>query len=279
MTSHDIICLHTMVGFLTSTDSMFRAHGFKGLESHFGVGGQWGQDLTKDLDGVVFQWQDVAHTADANLDGNHRVISIETADNAPSSASNLKPWTEKQLEAITNLVAWLCKEYDIPPVLVSDTKPGRRGIAFHRQGIDPWRVSGGERWSASRGKECPGDARISQLKNVIIPAVSQLLNGPVPPPKDTEVALTDADAKTVFNTQYRDFLDTDGDPNTPRTLLTMAQALLLTREDAYKANAGVADANTRLETVEATLSEVLQTVAAILDIVTPVVPPPPAPSN
>ncbi len=47
MTGHDIVCLHTMAGYLSSTDRYFRAAngaGYIGTESHFGVGGRWGGD-------------------------------------------------------------------------------------------------------------------------------------------------------------------------------------------------------------------------------------------
>lgn len=186
MHSHDIICLHTMVGYLSSTDVMFKRNGYGGTESHFGIGGKWGSDADKNLDGVVYQWQDLDFTADANYRGNPRVVSIETADNAPQSASNLAAWTPRQLDAIVKLVAWLCKKYNIPPIMVRDSKPGRRGIAVHRNGIEHsdgvdshpgWLVSGGERWSISRGKECPGDARIKQVSNIIIPRVQDVLTG------------------------------------------------------------------------------------------------------
>lgn len=177
MTRHDIICLHTMVGYLKTTDEMFKQGGYTGVESHYGVGGIWGPDADHHLDGVVYQWVNDDYRADANLDGNHRLISIETADNAPQHAADIRPWTPRQVEAIIRLVADRCARYDIPAELVPDSKPGRRGIAYHRQGIDPWRVAGGEVWSKSRGKECPGDARIAQLKTVIIPGVRLLLSG------------------------------------------------------------------------------------------------------
>ena len=108
MTGHDIVCLHTMVGYLSSTDAYFRTAngaGYQGTESHFGVGGRWGKDGTLGLDGTVWQWQDLAHQADANLDGNPTVISVETADNA---ARQIQPWTPAQVESLARLLAWLC---------------------------------------------------------------------------------------------------------------------------------------------------------------------------
>jgi hypothetical protein len=187
MQSHDIVCLHTMVGNLSSTDAMFHENGWGGTESHFGVGGKWGPDAGKGWDGKIFQWQDTAFTADANLNGNHHVISIETADNAPKTAEQILPWTAAQLDSIVAIVAWACETYDIPATLVPDSKPGRRGIAYHRQGIlhsdglgshPGWLVAGGEHWSTSTGKGCPGPTRIAQLQSVVIPRVQmKLLTG------------------------------------------------------------------------------------------------------
>lgn len=185
MTGHDIVCIHTMVGYLSSTDRYFRVTngaGYQGTESHYGVGGKWGSDAVAGLDGVVYQWQDIAHQADANLDGNSTVISIETADNA---ARPIQPWTLLQCEAIARLLAWLCSvavhadcpstwachRDGIPLALIPDTKPGRRGIGYHRQGIDPWRVDGGVKWSDSRGKDCPTEARIAQLPAILARAI------------------------------------------------------------------------------------------------------------
>lgn len=165
-----------MVGYLFTTEEMFDNDGFFGTESHFGVGGKWGADKARDLDGVVWQFQDTDFEADANLEGAHHVISIETADNAPELPEDILLWTPKQVESIVDLIAELCAKYDIPPVLIPDTKPGRRGLAYHAQGCTPNIVHGGERWSLSAGKVCPGPARIRQFKNVIIPAVQAKLN-------------------------------------------------------------------------------------------------------
>jgi hypothetical protein len=194
MARHDIICLHTMVGYLASTDTMFKRQGYTGVESHFGVGGTWGSDKNADLDGVIYQWVDTTYRADANLDGNHRIISIETADNAPQSAADIDEWSPAQCHSIIRLVAALCKLYDIPAELVPDSKSTRRGIGFHRQGINPWRVAGGELWSASRGKECPGDRRIAQIRSTIIPGVRAVLN----PPKEYDEMATKNEIKAAL---------------------------------------------------------------------------------
>lgn len=236
MTSHDIVCLHTMVGYLASTDTMFKSGGFSGTESHFGVGGAWGSDVSRGLDGKVYQWQLLSHRADANLYGNHRVISIETADNAPRSASDIAPWSTKQVAALIKLVSWLCSKEahtdcpqtwechksGIPVALIPDTKPGRRGIAYHRQGVDPvggagtrpgYRVNGGELWSTARGKECPGTSRIAQISSVLIPGIKSLGK------KDADVALTNDDKQDIAHAVVETLLS----PKT-KLILTAAEA-------------------------------------------------------
>jgi hypothetical protein len=199
MTAHNLIIVHTMVGYLYSTDAMFREGGYSGTESHYGLGGRWGSDAEHHLDGAVWQWQDRGRQADANLEANPQAISIETADNAPGGADDITGWTAKQAAALVTLLAWECSveahrscpdtwacrhgmtwhgiRVAIPPELVPDSRPHRRGLAYHRQGIDPWRVDGGQRWSTARGKECPGPVRIRQFTREIIPAVQARLRG------------------------------------------------------------------------------------------------------
>lgn len=174
MAKHDLVIIHTMVGTLAGTDQMFRDQGYVGVESHFGTGYINGK-LT------AYQWGDTARTADANLDANPRAISIENADTSDPyrhwTGSDVPPFTDEQCELIAQITAWACQVHDIPAVLVPDSLPSRRGIGWHRQGIDPWRVAGGEKWSDSTGKVCPGDRRIAQIKAVIIPRVQAILHG------------------------------------------------------------------------------------------------------
>jgi hypothetical protein len=237
MRAHDILCLHTMVGYLVTTDPYFRHYngeGFAGTESHYGVGGKWGPDFGQDLDGAVYQWQDRAFTADANLDGNYRVISIETADNAPKLPQDIEAWTPAQVEAIARILAWesstaahercsggwACHRYGIPLTLVPDSKPGRRGVAYHRQGIDPWRVSGGEKWSAISGKPCPTDRRIAQIPGVIsrarvIASGDDKPEPPPPPPPPKKKQPEEAEMRVI------NVLD-EGDPDGRQYLVVFA---------------------------------------------------------
>jgi hypothetical protein len=161
MAAPDLVCLHTMVGYLHSTDAYFRT---VSVFSHFGIGGKWGSDISRGLDGVVYQWGDTNRRAAANLDGNDHIISVETADNA---ARPIQPWTDKQCDAIVDLLVWVNRAHDIPLELVPDSKRGRRGVCYHRQGCDPYRVAGGELWSSASGKDCPTQARIDQIPGLI----------------------------------------------------------------------------------------------------------------
>lgn len=177
MTGHDIACIHTMVGSLWGTDAYFRS----GVaNSHFGTGG----------DGHLVQWLDTATESWANLDGNPNVITCENADMgpefAPWSGSDVPAFTPAQVEILARWLAWVCSPaahadcptswtchaQGIPLELIPDDRPGRRGVGYHRHGIDNWRVTGGVLWSSHTGKVCPGDRRIAQVPAVIARAIS-----------------------------------------------------------------------------------------------------------
>ncbi len=251
MTGHDVVCLHTMVGYLSSTDAYFRAAngvGYAGTESHFGVGGQWGKDASLGLDGTVWQWQDIAYQADANLDGNPTTISIETADNA---ARPIKPWTPLQCEAIAQILAWLCSREahaecpsswtchreGIPLALITDTKPGRRGIGYHRQGCDPWRVEGGVRWSGSYGKDCPTEPRVAQI-NAVIARAQEITNH-----QEDDIMATLDELRAVIRAEIMDAPVTreggiEGQ-TTLRTTLAYLDSNLATAKDTGRITAAV----------------------------------------
>jgi hypothetical protein len=181
MAAHDIVCVHTMAAPFASVNTGFHANGFGGLESHFGIRG----------DGFAKQWQDLDFSADANLDGNWHVISIETADKGEHfrtwHGTNVPVWTPEQIDKLVAIISWCCQHFDIPPVLVPNTRPGHRGLAYHRQGIDgnfpaepsilAGRVEGGERWSEVFGKACPGDRRIQQFVDIVVPRVRATVEG------------------------------------------------------------------------------------------------------
>lgn len=215
MQAHDIVCLHTMAASFDGVNNGFHVNGYGGLESHFGLAGE----------GRLKQWQDTEHQADANYDGNHRVISIETADRGLLfplwSGSDVPAWTDRQIDELVPLVRWLCDTYDIPKELIPDSRPGRRGIGYHRQGIPgnfppPYTglVPGGELWTdpvKGRGKVCPGERRIRQLIEIVIPRVRG--------EEDDDMPLTDAEWKRLSNL-------VDGRLRDPENLTVISRAVI-----------------------------------------------------
>jgi len=160
MSRHDIVCVHTIVGTAP-------AHA-----AHFSTA----------ADGTIHQSRDTKFKSAANLNGNHRVIAIENEDRGPAfgdwntnDGHAVPALTTEQVEAIAKILAWAHKEHGVPLQLCPDSKPTSKGLAYHRQGIDgnfgpfkhPGRVLGGEQWSESFGKVCPGDRRIDQLPAIL----------------------------------------------------------------------------------------------------------------
>ena len=186
MAAYDIVCIHTMVGSLEGTDGYFRRL-TNGINSHFGTGG----------DGAIRQWVDTAVRSGANGNGNHRIISIENADMGPqfpawntNDGAAVPPFTPAQIEANARICAWAHKTHGIPLTLIPDSKPGRRGIGFHRLGVPGYAVTGGELWSSSAGKVCPAHRRILQVPQIIDRA-EQIVNG------DDDMPLSDADIQKI----------------------------------------------------------------------------------
>jgi hypothetical protein len=128
-------------------------------------------------DGEVEQYIDTGFRSSANLDGNPTSITVETWDGFGTvwTGSDVPPWTDAQLESLAALVAWCHETHEIPLGQLPSSRPGTRGIGWHRQGCDgsfpPGLLAGrppdGERWSESGGKVCPGDNRIRQVERII----------------------------------------------------------------------------------------------------------------
>jgi hypothetical protein len=264
LTTPDIICLHTMVGTLAGTDAQFRTAGYGGTFSHFGVGG----------DGTAYQWQDTRYRAAANLDGNHRIVSVETADRGTpfppwdvNDGSAVPAWTDEQVTRLAALVAALCEAHDIPCALIPDSRPGRRGVGYHRQGCDgsypDGRVPGGELWSSARGKTCPGNRRIAQIPVVIGRARSILAGGSVPAPAPTpplggDVQLSDR-LPDLYTGNPADTM-TVGD-----TLAWAAAHAAIARDSARAAERAAVQAGAAAMRVEAAVAQLLARPVSPLD--------------
>lgn len=157
-----VLIFHRMAGYLRGTDSMFKQDGYSGTESHFGVGGNWDP---AGLDGAVWQWQSIDRQADAQFAGNAYSTSIETSDGARDGI----PWSPKQLRSLIDLATWWCRQTGVPARLVSS--PSDSGFGFHSQ-FPSWNKN---------AHDCPGDPRVHQLRNIIIPEVAHRLDAPSGP--------------------------------------------------------------------------------------------------
>lgn len=134
------------------------------LESHFGLG----------YDGRLGQYIGTQTRADANASANVRAISLESAANT----SNTDPWTDAQVDTLVRVLDWAATEHDIPRRLCrSWTDPG---FGYHRLY---------SQWSTS-GTYCPGDARVKQFNDIVLPRV---IAGDV----EDNVALTQAEIDAI----------------------------------------------------------------------------------
>jgi hypothetical protein len=229
----DVLCWHTGVGGGLGIWSYFDRLDV-GVYSHGIVCGIWGSDAGKNVDGLALQMADTDYRAAANLDGNWRVISWETGDNGERP---IKPWTLAQCDTMVRIMVDAHRIDGIPLVLVPDSKPGRRGIAYHRQGCDPYRVAGGELWSSSYAKDCPTQARIDQIPNLITRARAIVAGNPEEDELSAEdVAAinkhTDAKFTEIYNLLgYGDQrVDTEADTH-PENLQRIRQELTELRGD------------------------------------------------
>ncbi|HEY5989643.1 MAG TPA: N-acetylmuramoyl-L-alanine amidase, partial [Streptosporangiaceae bacterium] len=114
--------------------------------------------------GIIEQYVDTDWVAPANLEGNPTLLSIETQGGATESTVDSEPWEPAALDALIQLHIWLQKIDGFPIQEMPNSLSISKGVGYHRLGIDPWRVSGGELWSRSTGKLCPGLEKIRQIR-------------------------------------------------------------------------------------------------------------------
>lgn len=193
------VVLHTMAGWLTSTDAYFRSADV-GVESTCGSGhtvdaAQFG---IPELDGQMRQWVECDVIANANLEGDQGVpdvVSFESADGGSE-----RPLSPRQAATTWQAMAAVCWRYGIPAVELPDSCEGRSGLGWHRLGVPGWPLTGRyrgkqpqcESWTKNPGKECPWATRIDQMVVEGIPTVARILrsvNDPTPtlPPLPEEL--------------------------------------------------------------------------------------------
>jgi hypothetical protein len=128
------------------------------LESTFGLA----------FDGDLGQFLSTTTRADANYKANARAVSIETASNL----EHTDPWTEQQIQKLIDLGVWMHREHGIPlRICPAWDAPG---FGYHR--LFP-------EWSTG-GTACPGDARVQQFHQRVMPGIIAAANPPTQPPYD-----------------------------------------------------------------------------------------------
>lgn len=112
-------------------------------------------------DGTIEQYMDADYISWANGDGNSRAITVETQGMGSGK------WTSAQCNSLARICAWASSRYGVPMKVMANSRPSTKGVGYHRQGVDPYRVSGGEVWSKSYGKICPGFDRTPQIPGIV----------------------------------------------------------------------------------------------------------------
>jgi len=177
------VILHTAVSTSNSLYDFLQNNSV--LESHFYV----------TEEGVIEQYMDTQIMADANKNANSFAVSIETED-----GRQIRPWTDPQLASLIHLVTWLCDTHHIPKVQIPSAYGS--GIGWHVMfgAPGPW---------TPVAKSCPGQPRIDQTRNVLIPAVARGTQ-PTPPPIIPEELMRLAEPNWLPNSQTHPDKDEEG---------------------------------------------------------------------
>jgi hypothetical protein len=145
---------HTQVGSTVGTFAFFRDS--TGVESHFSIRGR----RSGSHDGQIIQFMNTSRRADANLNANAFAISIETEDNG---FDPIEPWSRAQIDSLRWLHDKLVAVHPGIKRREANDCDGP-GLGYHAK------LGAPSCWTPARGKTCPGAARISQWRSVLLPA-------------------------------------------------------------------------------------------------------------
>ena len=91
--------------------------------------------------------------------------------NGSNAQYNSSTWTEAQVWRFADFLAWDHIENGALLQDMQNSLHSSHGVGVHRYGVDSAgpksRVPGGETWTSSAGKPCPGTARVEQLARII----------------------------------------------------------------------------------------------------------------
>lgn len=191
MATYNRVGLHIAVSESKSLFGYFNQAGHP--DSHFYVRRGTPEQLAAHQPATIEQYVDTALRANADYEANDATISVETQGGLNNA--DVEHWDESQILALASIVAWAIATHGIKPQLASDSvafSDTSKGVSWHRLGIDPWRKPNGMHYSTSRGKRCPGDARIAQIPQILELAVgtpvAPVSNPITPPPPPTPPA-------------------------------------------------------------------------------------------
>jgi hypothetical protein len=154
-----------------------------------------GAHLYTRRNGGIVQQIDTNFKGGHSYQGNRTLLGVETQGGVIDP--NNEPWSPEACEANAHIAAWANRTHGIPLHEMANSRSSSTGIGYHRQGVNgnfgPYayggRVSGGEYWSHSFGKICPGDAKIAQIPGIIARAKELVgagevieVSNPVPAP-------------------------------------------------------------------------------------------------
>jgi hypothetical protein len=175
------VILHTAVSGATSLYGYF-ANPATTVCSHFYVR----------EDGTVEQYVDTKFRAPANRNANATAVSIETWDGLKPDTT---PWNAAQVKALKALIEWVNANHDVP--IKACTSPTSPGIGYHSQFGAP------SPWTPSKGKTCPGPARIPQVRTIIEAAARDLHASPTTPEEDDDLTPEDRALLTEVRDRLR----------------------------------------------------------------------------
>lgn len=115
--------------------------------------------------GTIYQFIDTDLQSWTTGAGNSSMIGVETEGGVHNPET--EPWTDAQLDALARIARWAHETEGIPLRLMKSSHPSERGLGWHKLGVRPWVVPGGELWSSAYGKICPGRAKIAQMPEVL----------------------------------------------------------------------------------------------------------------
>lgn len=132
-----------------------------------------------DLDGKVWQWLDYNEKGVASVSAEGYCISVETQDyGSRHSPIGEQPWTPAQVEALARVCLTAHRAFGVP--LHQATAPDGWGIGWHSMWGD--NVTKPNPWTVTKGKTCPGAARIAQVPQIIERARELAKGTPAPSP-------------------------------------------------------------------------------------------------